>query len=204
MRWLWALVGGGVLPNLSATCFGVPYSPRDRFSFAQIIDVRLRMSLTTLALVFTLGVLAHNVEEALYLPAWSVRAGRWHVVVGSNEFRFAVVLLSVALVCITAAASLANPGSPASYRLAGYVFAMVLNVVAPHGIATVAMRRYMPGTATAVLFNLPLGCLFLARALSEHFIQLEVFVWSAPLVAIAIVVSIPVLFAVGRKIQVEC
>ena len=70
-------------------------------------------------------------------------------------------------------------------------------------IATVTLRRYRPGTATAVPFNLPLGCLFLARALSEDFIELEVFVWSAPLVALAIVASIPVLFAVGRKIQVE-
>ena len=161
------------------------------------------MTLTAIAWLFTLGVLVHNAEEAIYLPAWSRRAGRWHVPVGSKEFRFAVVVLSVALVCITAAASLAEPRSPAAYLLAGYVFAMVLNVVVPHCIATVALRKYMPGTATALLFNFPLGCLFLARALSEDFIQLKVLVWSAPLVALGIVASIPILFAVGRRADVE-
>jgi len=77
---------------------------------------------------------------------------------------------------------------------------MVLNVFAPHIVATVAMRTYMPGTATAVLLNLPLGCLFLGRALSENYIQLDTFAWSAPLVVLSIVASIPILFRVGRRI----
>lgn len=157
------------------------------------------MSLLAVTWLFTLGVLAHNAEEALYLPAWSARAGRWHVPVGSREFRFAVAVLSAALVCIATAASLARAGSPAAYLLAGYVVAMLLNVFAAHVIATVAMRKYMPGTATAVLFNLPLGCLFLGRALSENYIQLKILAWSSPLVALTILASIPILFAIGRR-----
>ena len=56
---------------------------------------------------------------------------------------------------------------------------MVLNVVAPHCIATRTLRKCMPETATALLLSLPLGGLFLARALSENFIQLKVFAGSA-------------------------
>jgi hypothetical protein len=51
------------------------------------------------------------------------------------------------------------------------------------------------------LFNLPLGCLFLKRALSENYIEFKVFVWAGPAVALAIVASIPLLFAVGRKVR---
>jgi hypothetical protein len=123
------------------------------------------------------------------------------VKVGADEFRFAVAALSVALVIIVAAASLAGPASLPAYMLSGYVLAMVLNVVAPHVVATIAMRRYMPGTATALLFNLPLGGLFLQRALAEGYIEPGVFVWSGPAVALAIAASIPPLFAIGRKLR---
>ncbi len=78
---------------------------------------------------------------------------------------------------------------------------MVLNVMAPHLIATIATSKYMPGTATAILFNFPLGCLFLKRALSENFIEFKVFAWSGPAVSLAIVASIPLLFAIGRKVR---
>jgi hypothetical protein len=158
------------------------------------------MSLWTLAWLFTAGVLVHNTEEALYLPAWAAHAGRWHVPVGSKEFRFAVAILSAVLVGVAVLASESGPGSLAAYLLCGYVLAMVLNAVVPHLVASVATRRYMPGTATALAFNLPLGSLLLKRALAEHYIEATVFVWAGPAVALAIAASIPLLFAIGRRV----
>lgn len=157
------------------------------------------MSLTVLGWLFTLGVLAHNTEEALFLPAWSASAGRWHAKVGTNEFRFAVVVLSLLLVVLAAAASTTGPASIAAYLFTGYVFTMVANVVAPHLFASLALRKYMPGTATALLLNLPLGGLFLSRALAEGYVEWGTFTWVAPITALAIVASIPVLFAIGRR-----
>ena len=84
--------------------------------------------------------------------------------------------------------------------MAGYVLAMVLNVFAPHLFATVLMRRYMPGTATAVLLNLPLGWLYLRQILMEHRIELRVFFWAGPLTVLAILALIPVLLALGRRV----
>ncbi len=75
---------------------------------------------------------------------------------------------------------------------------MIANVFAPHIFASLALRSYMPGTATAVLLNLPLGCLFLYRALSEGFLEPRTFVWVAPLTATGMLASIPILFALGR------
>ena len=85
--------------------------------------------------------------------------------------------------------------------MAGYVLAMVLNVFAPHLLATVLRGRYMPGTATAVLLNLPLGWLYLRQALLEHRIDLRVFSWAGPLTVLAILALISVLFALGRRVS---
>lgn len=85
--------------------------------------------------------------------------------------------------------------------MAGYVLAMVLNVVLPHVLATVVMRRYMPGTVTAVLLNFPLGLLYLRQALSKHSIELRVFSWAGPLTVLVFLASILPLLALGRKIH---
>lgn len=157
------------------------------------------MSLTSIGWLFTVGVLAHNTEEALRLPAWSLHAGKWHARVGPREFRFAVILLSALLIILALASSFTADGSVCAYLMAGYVIAMVLNVFMPHVLATVFMRRYMPGTGTALVFNLPLGLLYLSRALSESRIELHILYWAGPMVVLGILASIPVLLFLGRK-----
>lgn len=158
------------------------------------------MSLAVVGWLFTAGVLAHNLEEAIGLPAWSLSASRWYRPVGSSEFRFTAAVLSAALIAVAAAAALSRPGSVAAYLMAGYVLAMVLNTFVPHVLASLIMRKYMPGTATALLFNFPLGLRYLERALSEGSVEPRVFMWVGPIVAVAIVVSLPVLFALGRRL----
>jgi hypothetical protein len=161
------------------------------------------------AWIFTLGVLAHNTEEAIYLPAWEARYlpppwAAWirqrRYAAGAKEFRFAAVILSAALLIITALSSATGAGSIASYLLAGYAFAMIVNSLIPHVAVTVMVRRYMPGTGTAILLNLPLGCWFLLRAITEHYVRPELFAWTAPLVALFILASLPLLVAVGKRL----
>ena len=157
------------------------------------------MSLTFIGWVFTAGVLVHNTEEALRLPAWSIHAGKWHAPVGPREFRFALSVLSVLLVIFALAASFTAGGSVSAYLMGGYVMAMVINVFVPHVLTTISMRRYMPGTGTALFFNLPLGLLYLSRALSEGRIEIRVFIWAGPVVVLGLLASIPLLFFLGRK-----
>jgi len=133
------------------------------------------MSLAAIGWPFTLGVLAHNTEEALYLPAWSAHAANG-IPVGASALHFAAVALSILFVAVTAAASYPRLESVASYLMAGYVLAMALNVFVPHVLATLFSRQYMPGTATATLLNLPLGLLYLQKAVSEQYIQSRVFI----------------------------
>jgi hypothetical protein len=58
----------------------------------------------------------------------------------------------------------------------------------------------MPGTATAVLLNLPFGLLYLLQALAQGHIKPRVFYWAGPVVVVCILASIPVLFAIGRRL----
>lgn len=158
------------------------------------------MSLSLLGWLFAAGVLVHNVEEALLLPAWSTRAGRWQVPVASGVFCFAVSVLAVLVFAAAGLASVGGAGSFGAYFITGYALAMALNTVFPHLAATLVLRRYAPGTATALLLNLPLGGWLVYRSLTEGYVNPTVFAVSGPLTVLGLLASIPLLFAIGRKL----
>jgi hypothetical protein len=154
------------------------------------------MTFDDLAWVFVAAVVCHNLEEAVFLPAWSRSAGRWHSAVGEVEFRFAVTILTLlAAGCAVLAVKRNEIGV---YLLCGYALAMALNVFFPHVAATIVLKRYMPGTATGVLINLPVCVLLLIAADREGLINNRTFGWSAPLVVIGLLASVPILFRIGR------
>lgn len=159
------------------------------------------MSINQLAFLFTLGVLVHNAEEALWLPKWSRTAGRWHRPVTAFEFRMAVTVLSLVLVSALVAMNYAGPGSVAAHLFAGYVLAMVLNALFPHALVSIASRSYMPGSATALLLNAPLGAELIHRMLDESQVQIGTLCWVAPVVTFCLIISIPILFAVAARLQ---
>lgn len=103
------------------------------------------------------------------------------------------------MIAITAVASIDGASRVAAYLMAGYVLAMVLNAVVPHALLSIAMRRTMPGTATALLLNLPLGLWYLRRALLLGRIEERVFFWAGPAVVVLLLWSIRPLFALSRS-----
>lgn len=153
-----------------------------------------------LAAAFVAVIALHNLEEAIWLPAWSRQAGGWHAPVGAREFRFAVAILSLAAAVAAALALWQGPESFGAYVLTGYALAMLANVAAPHLAATIATQRYMPGTATAVLLNLPVTALLLRTAFVEGWVSTPTFLWAGPAVVVAIVAAIPLLFWLGRML----
>ena len=165
------------------------------------------MSIAVLSLLFTFGVLAHNAEEAMLPPRWSRSVGKWRAPVESQRFLFAVTVLSVVLVLAGIAAFAWGPRSAPAYFFAGYVFAMVANVLFPHVLGSIALRTYIPGTATALLFNAPLGAIVPYRMDDEGFVERAVLFWTAPIVALGITGTMPVLFRfAGRRcgIRTDC
>jgi len=159
------------------------------------------MDFVFLAWLFAGAITLHNLEEAIWLPAWSEKAGRWHHEVGAREFRFAVVVLTLLAYVFAWAAVAYGRESFGAYLLSGYALAMLLNVLFPHVAATIIMRRYAPGTLTALFFNLPVTLLLLRQGLQEGYIHLQRLVWAGPLVVAGIMVSIPVLFHLGRRLS---
>lgn len=157
------------------------------------------MGFVWLAWLFVLVVALHNLEEAIWLPAWSQAAGRWHYSVGNSEFRFAVVVLTLLAAGAAGLATLQGKGGLGAYLVTGYALAMLLNVLFPHLLATLVLRRYVPGTATAVLLNMPVTIALLESSIREGYIELHAFAIYGSLVVVGIVSSIPLLFWIGRK-----
>jgi len=152
------------------------------------------------AWMFPVAIALHNLEEAIWLPAWSKIAGKWHRPVSSSAFRFAVAVLTALAVVVTAWAVLAGPQSVGAYLLAGYALAMLLNVVMPHVLATMVLRRYMPGLSTALALNLPVTILLLRSSFAQGYVSFPTFVYYGVAVCAALVISIPVLFRIGEKV----
>ena len=157
------------------------------------------MSPSMLGWLFALGVVAHNAEEAWLLPSWPGRLSfRW-ATVQAGPFRLAAAVLSLLALLAAWLASVGGAHSLGAYFIAGYAAAMVLNVFLPHVAATLRMRAYAPGTATALLFNLPLGGWLVYRSLAERWIEPSVFAVSGPLTVVGIAALGAVLLWLGSR-----
>ena len=114
--------------------------------------------LPALKIAFLFGFTLHNLEEAIWLPGWSRFAGRFRQPVSRRRFIFAVTVVTVVGYGLTAAEFLAGGSSPAlHYIYLGFIGMMGVNAILPHLLATVVLKRYMPGLATGLVLNLPLS-----------------------------------------------
>ena len=111
-------------------------------------------------LLFLFCFSIHNIEEALWLPAWSKYAKRYHKEVTENEFRFGVIVVTAIGYLITFQYFLFSAYGISKFIYGGFILMMVINVIFPHMLATVALRRYAPGTITGLILNLPVGFIF--------------------------------------------
>ena len=157
------------------------------------------MNFSLLVWLFAIAITIHNFEEAIWLPAWSKKAGFFHHPVGIFEFRFAVTVLTLLAYIMAYLSMTGGKGSIGAYLVSGYALAMLLNVIFPHLLATLVMQRYAPGTATAIVLNLPITFMLLYQGLEANFINKSVFIYVGPLVVVGILFFIPGLFFMGRR-----
>lgn len=117
-----------------------------------------------LKLIFLLGFTIHNIEESIWLPEWSKHANKFHEPVERNQFIFAVIVVTILGYLVTTAEIIENmPGSVFSYIYLGFIGMMGLNTILPHLAATIILKKYAPGLITALLLNLPLSIIIIAR-----------------------------------------
>ena len=153
--------------------------------------------------LFPVAFAIHNIEEALWLPKWSQSAGRFHKPVGPFEFRFAIIVLTALATIITAFLYGSGKQSVPSYLFFAYNFGMLLNVFMPHLTATIALKKYCPGLLTGILMLLPTTGLLLRYGYNNQYFLFPMF-WYVTIPFAAIVIgSIPLLFKIGRTIQLS-
>lgn len=152
------------------------------------------------SLFFIFAITLHNVEEALWLPQWSMHASRFQRPVGKDEFRFAVIVITMLAYLATGLFILAPQVSVLKYVFFGFVGAMMINVIVIHLLSTVMLRKYSPGLITGIFLLLPFNGLILAIAINSNIITILEVVLSTIVMAIILVALIPVLFKLGNKL----
>jgi hypothetical protein len=115
--------------------------------------------------LFPIALTLHNLEEAIWLPGWSASAGGFHPPVGAAEFRLTLGVLTAAAWWLTGMALRRGGRWLDAFHAASAM--MLLNVVFPHLLATVALGRYAPGLGTALVCILPVSATLLRRAFRE-------------------------------------
>lgn len=157
----------------------------------------------SLWIFFSIAITLHNIEEAVWLPKWSQNASKFHKKVNSNEFIFSIIIITT-LAYLSTFLFVAYPHISIIKNIYfGFLGAMVLNSVFPHLIATVALKRYMPGVITGILLMLPIDLLLIIKGIQLNIVFInEVFLCTL-LVSGFLLMLIPVLFRIGRYITKE-
>ena len=119
----------------------------------------------------------HNLEEAIWLPAFSQTAAvSWQRPTGAFEFRFADTLLTLMIYGVIYYFS--RSGSRLSrYLMGGALVGILFNVFVPHLAGTVTLARYAPGTVSGVLLNIPVILYLIRRGMKEGFYDVRTLVF---------------------------
>lgn len=156
-----------------------------------------------LEILFLLGFTLHNLEEAVWLPAWSKYAKQFHPEVKKNEFHFAVIIVTAIGYLLTFLHFSDDKNNIIIQSIYyGFILMMALNVVFPHLIATIVLKKYSPGLVTGLMLNLPFGIFLVQQGLSHGNSLLYIFV-AAVLITVIMLTLINFLFKLGRKIIEE-
>ncbi|CCQ95069.1 putative integral inner membrane protein [[Clostridium] ultunense Esp] len=153
-----------------------------------------------LVILFLFAITLHNLEEALWLPAWSNHASKFHKPVGKSEFYFAVIFIT-SLAYLSTFFYLFFPKSMlAKYILIGFLGSMIMNTIFPHLLATIVLKSYAPGLLTGILLNIPINSLIIYQFFqSKEITFTELFV-SILVVGGVLFSLIPVLFKIGKSV----
>ncbi len=156
--------------------------------------------IVVIEILFIIGFTIHNIEEALWLPKWSQSAGKYHKEISFNVFRFAVIVITIIGYLLTFQYFIFSEKYTFSKLLYfSFVLMMVLNVIFPHLIATIVMKKYAPGLIKGVFLNMPIGLYLLINNIRGKHEMIYLFILTL-LLSITFIVLINYLFKLGRII----
>ncbi|SNZ04256.1 Protein of unknown function with HXXEE motif-containing protein [Terribacillus aidingensis] len=148
---------------------------------------------------FLIAFTLHNVEEALYLPAWS-KESKFQKTVEPDVFLFAVTIVTLTAY-MTGILYLLWPASLwMQYLQTGLIGAILVNVIMPHAVATAVERKYSPGLVTGVLLLIPSGSLAIVHIFQSAELRILDIVIATVGAGILLIALILLLFALGERI----
>jgi hypothetical protein len=151
--------------------------------------------------LFPLAFTIHNIEEAIWLPAFSKSAGKFHKPVNTFEFVFALIIITLLSVIITILFYYNGRESLACYLFFAFNFGMLINIFYPHLVATILLKKYCPGLSTGILILIPTTSYNLFYGYhNQYYIFPKFWIITIPFAAL-VVGSIPILFKVGKYLQ---
>ena len=156
-----------------------------------------------LELLFILSFTLHNIEEGLWLPKWSQHAEKYHQKVSNNEFHFALISITVFGYLLTFALIMfGSTFDIIRYIYLGFIIMMSFNAIFPHLLATIALKKYAPGTLTGLLLNLPIGIAIVIQYYRQglNFFNLII---ATVIVAFVVIISLKPLFKLGKLLIEE-
>lgn len=156
--------------------------------------------LDAIKLVFLFGFTLHNVEEAVWLPRWAKDAKRFYQPVQSDEFIFAVIIITMVGYLLTALDFLAGDTVHLlRYAYLGFAGMMGINALLPHLAATVVLKKYCPGLVTGLFLNLPVSLILVVGHLKNG-LDAVYLVGAVVLVSSLTLFSLKYLFRLGRTL----
>lgn len=147
--------------------------------------------------LFIIAVSIHMLEEVIWLPSWSLNAGRWHMPVSRRAFLVATLLFLAILLLATLSAIQTGQDSASAYLVVGFALVMILNLLVPHLGATLDQRRYAPGLLTALLCTVPTSVYLLFRSTQRADFAVWRLAGTSVVVLLASIVVWPLLLRFG-------
>ncbi|MGQ3478106.1 HXXEE domain-containing protein [Paenibacillus sp. TY11] len=153
-----------------------------------------------LVILFLFAITLHNLEEALWLPAWSNQASKFQKPVEKSEFYFAVIFIT-SLAYLSTFFYLFFPNSTiAKYILIGFLGSMIINTIFPHLLATIVLKRYAPGLLTGILLIIPINSFIIYQFFQNNELTFRALFLSTLIVGGMLLSLIPGLFKVGKYV----
>lgn len=163
----------------------------------RIISTLNQISYKKIIWVLAITETLHNLEEAIWLPAWSKTIGIWHPMVGEVEFQFAVTILTFMFYGVIYY-FWKYENKLSKYLMGGALIVILFNVFIPHLIAAIFTLNYAPGVGSGILLNLPVCIFLLRRGLKEGFFNTKTLILGGGIFTLIILPLLQLLFVIGR------
>jgi hypothetical protein len=152
-----------------------------------------RVSYKKIAWIPAITETIHNIEEAIWLPAWSADAGLWNGHVTADQFRFAVAAVTLLVYAIIYYYT--RNGNNFSTRLyCGTLVIIFVNVFVPHLAASVITASYSPGVLSGIILNVPVTLYLLRSGLREKLFTYSTIASGTALTAVIMLLVIALSF----------